>query len=170
MTIIHYAAPKPRVARPNSSPTSRIPSSNVVSVDELALASHAKSRPTGLSAGWRLSVPHDEIFANYTRAKLFRGDQETIMPLVVDSNLPEKCFIALSTTYFGVEHMNVPIIQRGFRRYSSALSELSQALGDPKLRHSFGTLGAVLLMTVFEVSQLTSSACLSILLRMMNSC
>jgi hypothetical protein len=95
---------------------------------------------------------NDDIFAAYAVSKLLRGNGEMVeTPPIVGKALKTKCFIALSTIYFGIEHLDNSVTRRGLQRYGYALTELNQALGNPRLQKTSDTLEAVGLMTILEV-------------------
>ncbi|KAJ0374630.1 hypothetical protein COL26b_007097 [Colletotrichum chrysophilum] len=51
---------------------------------------------------------------------------------------------------FGLDNRQKPVVQRGLRKYGTALKALNNALGDPKGSRSFDVLEAVIVMALFE--------------------
>ncbi|KAK6860923.1 hypothetical protein PG995_004559 [Apiospora arundinis] len=95
--------------------------------------------------------PEDDVFAAFTICHLLRGNDHGLGPLELgQATLSSRCFVALSTVFFGLEHRHGSITQRGVRRYTHALAELNQALSDPQACRTFGLLEAVVVMTLFE--------------------
>lgn len=108
---------------------------------------------TNISLHHWISTPQDEIFTSYTISHLLSGqDQEAHVITGSSYSIASKCFLALCTTYFGSEHMEASLIQRGLQRYGCALEQLNKALGDPARRHSLDVLEAITVMVVLEVS------------------
>jgi hypothetical protein len=111
-----------------------------------------------------ISTPYDDIFLNYARARLLRGpDAEEVPKAGIDSRLSDGSFLALATILFGAEQRSGMLVQRGLRRYSAALEKLNKALCDEKRQHSLDVLGAVMIMSMFEVSDLIPSPLMQIL-------
>lgn len=153
MTVILYDGGKTRVAQQHAAQKSQSSSSQIVGPQESASVLHDQnSQLPKLHDGWRFSLPHDIIFTTYTMSNLLRGtDESAVTPPGGDKILKEKCFVALSTVYFGIEHREDSITRHGFQRYGHALAELNHALGDPTLRKSLDTFEAVGVMTLIEV-------------------
>jgi hypothetical protein len=99
-----------------------------------------------------IALIEDDVFINYTLAHLLKGS-ESLDPSTkfVDRKLADQCFLALATSYFGHEHREHSIVERGLRRYGTALSELHRALTDMKRCTSYDVLESVILMAFFEV-------------------
>lgn len=95
----------------------------------------------------------DDKFVAYLLPKLRRAHHAISLGPGADRTLTNKCFLALSTAYFGVAHNDRPITEHGLRRYSRSLNELNLALRDPNSCRSFDVLEAVVIMAVMEVSQ-----------------
>jgi hypothetical protein len=70
--------------------------------------------------------------------------------------LVEKSFLALSTVFFGLDHHEKSVVNRGFRRYGNALGLVRQALGDQSRYQSFDLLESIIIMALFEVWQSAS--------------
>jgi hypothetical protein len=89
-----------------------------------------------------LTIACDEIFMSYILNYLLRGlhDSQVIDKQNITRNRKEKCYLALSTTYFGAGHMDKSILQQGFRRYGLVLEQIHEALGDSSRYLSFDLL------------------------------
>ena len=113
--------------------------------------------------GSTLSIPHDDIFVNYTRAHVLRGpDSEDIVTIGIDRSLTDMTFLALATTFFGAKHREAAIIQKGLGRYSGAIKVVNSAIGNPDRRQSFDLLEAIVVLSIFEVSHSFSRTFLGI--------
>jgi hypothetical protein len=108
--------------------------------------------------GRQISSPPDDIFVQYTRSRLLRGVNATdpVVPPTVERVLVEKSFLALSTVFFGLDHHEKSVVNRGFRRYGNALGLVRQALGDQSRYQSFDLLESIIIMALFEVWQSAS--------------
>jgi hypothetical protein len=95
----------------------------------------------------------DDVFLEYTRSKLFQGPNRVsvVFPAHVDRSLVTQSFLALSTTFFGLEHKEKNLVSQGFQRYGFALENIHRALADPSRRASFDLLESIVVMSVFEV-------------------
>ena len=104
----------------------------------------------------------EELYISYTYAHLFReSDREpsTLNPYSIPGiatfrrqALSEKCLLALSLSFFGIEHGQWDISKRGMQLYGVALKELNEALGDPLKVQSIEVLESVTLLSMYEVS------------------
>lgn len=104
--------------------------------------------------GSRILPPEDTIFLSYTHANLMDG-REHYASLALEPNkgqLALKCYLALSTTYFGVEHRQPVLVRRGLNQYGKALTELNLALGNSSRCLSYDLLESVVVMAIFEAS------------------
>lgn len=101
----------------------------------------------------QISLPSDDIFVQYTRSRLLRGIDVTdpVVSSTAERVLVEKSFLALATTFFGLDHHEKSVISRGFRRYGNALGFVHQALGDQSQYRSFDLLESIIIMALFEV-------------------
>ncbi|KAF2490866.1 hypothetical protein BU16DRAFT_136300 [Lophium mytilinum] len=126
-------------------------------VEESALEVTRFSDP--LSPWSRIMIPSDDIFVNYTWAHLLRSSDQMDQTVVpgVDRTLSDQCFLALATSYFGNEHCEQGLVQRGFRRYSSALKGLHEALCDVSKSKTYDVLESVIVMALFEMLMSDSS-------------
>ncbi|KAF2107059.1 hypothetical protein BDV96DRAFT_654149 [Lophiotrema nucula] len=98
-----------------------------------------------------LLVPPNDLFLNFARARLLKGpDSEDIISPEPDNSLTDASFLALATTYFGAEHKDNSVVQRGLRRYSHAIEQINSALGDPIRCLSLDLLGAIVTMSLHE--------------------
>ena len=69
----------------------------------------------------------------------------------IDRAITGKCFLALSTTYFGIKHHETAVTARELSRYGAALQTVHEALADDHASSSFDVLEAVMIMAVIEV-------------------
>jgi hypothetical protein len=107
----------------------------------------------GSPSPWsKIIIPLDDIYVNYTMAHLLRGSDQTehVVP-GVNRGLSDQCFLALATSYFGNEHHDQAIVERGFQRYGSALKDLHQALCHVSKSKTYDVLESVIVMALFEV-------------------
>lgn len=108
--------------------------------------------------GW-ITIPEDDILTSYTFSHLLKGQDQDPIVNGIGNNLTKICFLALSTTFFGAEHKETSLVQRGLHRYCFALKELQKALGDQRRHDSVDLPHAVVVMALFEVSP--PSSCFS---------
>ncbi|GKT45955.1 uncharacterized protein ColSpa_06136 [Colletotrichum spaethianum] len=94
----------------------------------------------------------DDIFISYALTYLLRESEGIVVKPGTDRTLTNECFVALSTTIFGIDNMEKRVLQRGLQRYGVALKALNQALSDPRECRSFDVLEAIIIMALFEVS------------------
>jgi hypothetical protein len=99
-----------------------------------------------------LTVPHDDKYQAFTQVHLLTGVEAVSVDPGIDRVITGKCFLALSTTYFGIKHHEKAAITQGLSRYSSALQTVHEALTDEGASRSFDLLEAVMIMEVIEVS------------------
>lgn len=100
----------------------------------------------------------DDIFVTYTHKHLLRESEDIVVKPGTDRTITGKCFVALATTMFGLDNRQKPVVQRGLRKYGTALKALNNALGDPKGSRSFDVLEAVIVMALLEVSFLLGTS------------
>ncbi|KAI1081890.1 hypothetical protein F5B20DRAFT_36744 [Whalleya microplaca] len=98
----------------------------------------------------RLSLLEDNVFTSYTYTKLLMEDVHDSVLHGVDRQLAGQCFLALSTTYFGAEHQQPALVNRGLRQYGSALKELNGALSSQSRCRSSDVLVSITIMALFE--------------------
>lgn len=150
MTIIQFDGRRQRKISPPSNLTSSSGANN---------ASWVSQSPDGLATASSLFRTHiplfsDDIFVQYITARLLQGPQiaEIALPPGMDRSLFNKAFLALATTFFGVEHKEKTVLTRGLLRYGDALKHVHQALGDPSRHQSYDLLESISVMTLFEVT------------------
>ena len=104
-----------------------------------------------------VSISSDDVFAEYTRSQILQHMESNafVLPSTEDRSLVQKAFLALSTTFFGMEHKEKQLITRGFRHYGVALKHIRQALDDPCRVTSFDLIESILTMSLFEVRYCT---------------
>ncbi|UPX12199.1 uncharacterized protein EKO05_0002762 [Ascochyta rabiei] len=61
------------------------------------------------------------------------------------------CFLALSTTYFGIKHHKMTVTSLGLRRYGAALQAVHEALADDNVSRIIDVIEAVMIMAVIEL-------------------
>ncbi|CRG87048.1 hypothetical protein PISL3812_04062 [Talaromyces islandicus] len=114
-----------------------------------------KISPVSANSLFNTHIPlfSDDIFVEYTKARLLQGPQvvNIVLPSGIDRSLFNKAFLALATTFFGVEHKEKGILSQGLLQYGDALSDVHKALGDPSRRNSYDLLESIAVMTLFEV-------------------
>jgi hypothetical protein len=98
-----------------------------------------------------LAVPYDEVYQAFTHSRLLSGLDTVPRDSEFDGAIAGKCFLALSTTYFGIKHHEKAVTSHGLSRYSSALQTVHKALGDESASRSFDLLEAIVIMQVTEV-------------------
>lgn len=74
------------------------------------------------------------------------------MPPGINRTITGECFLALSTTYFGLKHQDKMITARGLLKYGGALRIVHEALAKDDASRSFDLLEAVMIMALIEVS------------------
>lgn len=98
----------------------------------------------------------NDVFIQYTRSKLFGGlnSDEVASPKDEaesdDRAEKNKAFLALSTTFFGIEHKENRLVSRGFHQYGQSLEYVHGALGDPSRYRSLDLLESIATMSLFE--------------------
>ncbi|KAH8646880.1 hypothetical protein BX600DRAFT_390305 [Xylariales sp. PMI_506] len=101
-------------------------------------------------SGHRLSIPYEELFLMYTRLNLLHGEEELTHHPGLPHGLTRRTFLALSTTYFGIEHQENRLVQSGLTKYGQALGAVSQALADPSTHKTYDLLLSIFIMSLFE--------------------
>lgn len=104
-----------------------------------------------------MPLDFNDVFIQYTRSKLFGGlnsDEVAAAPDPEagheDRALMNKAFLALSTTFFGIEHKENRLVSRGFYQYGQSLEYVHGALGDPSRYRSLDLLESIATMSLFE--------------------
>ena len=110
-----------------------------------------------------LTVPHDDMYQAFTRSHLLTGVEAISVDPGIDRVITGKCFLALSTTYFGIKHHEKAVVTQGLSRYSTALQTVHEALIDEAASRSFDLLEAVMIMQVIEVSDKPGSKSLMLI-------
>lgn len=100
---------------------------------------------------YRPRISHDDIFIAYTMSQLLRGSDNAAATPGTGGGLAEQCFVALSTTYFGIAHTEQEILRRGMYKYGKSLRTLNQMLGDQSASRTLDVLEAIMIMALFEV-------------------
>lgn len=94
----------------------------------------------------------DDVYASYAISYLLHESEDVVVSPDANRTLTNKCFVALSTTIFGIDKKEPDVLQHGLYRYGTALKALNRALSDPQESRSFDVLEAIIVMAVFEVS------------------
>lgn len=151
MTIIQFDGQRRRKISP---PTSHQQS------EDASQAANPKA-PSSLPKTRSLTSVHlplnlDGVFVEFTRSRLLQGwnAANIVLPAHVDRRLVLKTFLALSTTFFGMEHNEKSVIYQGLQRYGHALEDIHRALEDPSRCVSFDLLESLTVLLLFEVCQL----------------
>jgi hypothetical protein len=139
ISIVHYSGPKD-TARSSARPVDNDVNCQVVQ----ALIQHIP-KP--------LTVPHDDMYQAFTQAHLLTGVEAISVDSSIDRVITGKCFLALSTTYFGIKHHETAVVTQGLSRYSTALQTVHKALTDEGASRSFDLLEAIMIMQVIEVRE-----------------
>lgn len=126
----------------------------------LALAARKQS-PSLL--GPMLAIPQNEIFLNYTRTHLFRhldeDDRKVHHMPELGHHLGGASMLALATIFFGTEHQDRAVIQRGLQKYSGVIQEINATLGDAVRCQSSDLFDAIGTMVLLEVSRYDYHLC-----------
>lgn len=101
-----------------------------------------------------LAVPRDDLYQAFTHSHLLTGVEAILVNPGIDRAITGKCFLALSTTYFGIKHHEKAVTSRGLSQYGNALHAVHEALQDQDASRSFDVLEAVMIMAVIEVRSL----------------
>ncbi|CAO2653383.1 Nn.00g027940.m01.CDS01 [Neocucurbitaria sp. VM-36] len=110
----------------------------------------ASISPDCYSIDTRRFFPNDDLFSTFTHLHLIPGHEEIVVAPGTERAMAGQCWLALSTTYFGIKHQDRAITQYGLRRYGSALTSLHKALEDLGGSRSFEVLEAVMIMGLVE--------------------
>lgn len=102
-----------------------------------------------------LIVLHDDLYQAFTHSRLLNGIEAISVDPGIDRAITGKCFLALSTTYFGIKHREKAVTAQGLSRYGTALQTVHEALANEDASRSFDLLEAVMIMQVIEVCTLT---------------
>ncbi|KAF2033009.1 hypothetical protein EK21DRAFT_98575 [Setomelanomma holmii] len=97
-----------------------------------------------------LSIPHDAVYISYTHTHLLDGNEAIVLRPSIDRSITSECFLALSTTYFGIKHRQKWIVTCGLSRYGGAIRSVHEALAKDDASRSFDVLEAVMIMAVIE--------------------
>lgn len=118
-----------------------------ISVTEFAFVTDLLTTPMPLN--------FNDVFIQYTRSKIFGGpnieEVEVTVPEDEDRTSMNTAFLALSTTFFGIEHKENRLVSRGFHQYGKSLEYVHEALGDPTRYRSLDLLESIATMSLFEV-------------------
>lgn len=98
-----------------------------------------------------LTVSYDDLYQAFTHSQLLAGIEAISVDPGIDRTITAQCFLALSTTYFGIKHHEKAVTTRGLSRYETALRRVHDALADENSLRSFDMLEAVMIMEVTEV-------------------
>lgn len=161
MTIIQFDGQK----RHKISPSPRASSGTVEAHESRELVPGSVLRDhmaeftfaTDLLTKYQMPLDFNDVFIQYTSSKLFGGLnlEEVAVPehetQHEDRTQMNKAFLALSTTFFGIEHKENRLVSRGFHQYGQSLEYVHEALGDPSRYGSLDLLESIATMSLFEV-------------------
>lgn len=103
-----------------------------------------------------LAISQNEVFLNYTRAKLLQDlhedDANVLSMPEIDHHLGDASLLALATIFFGTEHQDTAVVQRGLQKYNGVIQEINSALGDNVRYQSCDVFDAIVTMVLLEVS------------------
>ncbi|KAH8690857.1 hypothetical protein BGW36DRAFT_305965, partial [Talaromyces proteolyticus] len=143
ITFVHYEVQTPddEISRASSSSPQR---------NSLVVSETPTFTPWSL-LGAELSVSQDDMFVNYTRANLLHNiESNSIWVPEIDRKLGDASLLALATIFFGTEHRDSALIQRGLQKYSFTIEELNAALRDSTHCYSSDLFDAILTMALLE--------------------
>ncbi|KAK0369429.1 hypothetical protein CLIM01_13210 [Colletotrichum limetticola] len=107
--------------------------------------------PTQIGKQYLTLGSMDDVYASYAMNHLLHESEEVVVNPDINRTLTNKCFVALSTTIFGIDKKEPHVLQHGLYRYGTALKALNRALSDPRESRSFDVLEAITVMAVFEM-------------------
>jgi hypothetical protein len=93
------------------------------------------------------------------RTYLLTGFEAILVDPGTDRAIRGECFLALSTTYFGLKYHEQAVATRGLSQHGAALQTVHKALADEDASRSFDVLEAVMIMAVIEVCLLNQLVC-----------
>jgi hypothetical protein len=156
MTVIQYHGRRDREneSHPDSRPGHASKSANAALVSPMNQNNADADSSTRIRYEYQLLPLEDNIFMSFTQANIMDGHQHYATSLSwlapEKGQLALKCYLALSTTYFGAEHREPNLVRRGLYQYGKALRELNLALGDSSRCQSYDLLESVVVMATFE--------------------
>ncbi|UKZ57912.1 hypothetical protein TrVGV298_011773 [Trichoderma virens] len=120
-----------------------------------AVSSNIASHPSNMNPAapgsiYRPQISHDQIFVTYTISQLLKGGGDANSIPGSSGGLAKQCLVALSTTYFGIAHMEQEILRSGMSKYGRSLRKLNQMLGDQNASRTLDVLEAIMIMALFE--------------------
>lgn len=146
ITFVHYGAQQSTTVVMSQKSSSTMPPTPEVISARMAYL------PQSL-LGADVCISHDDLFVNYTRANLLHNiESDTLGALETDCKLSDTSLLALATIFFGTEHRDSAVIQRGLQRYNSTIEEINTALGDSSYLYSPDLFNAILTMCLLEVN------------------
>jgi hypothetical protein len=163
MTVIQYRGKSEQDLRPKLGRNTEVQSKT----DALVTLSNPQDAVaqslTSFCPTFQVLPSEDDVFTSYPFMKLMHGQERaSVSPGVSRGQVSEKCFLALSTAFFGAEHKQATLVRLGFHRYGAALVEVKSALGDSMQCHSYDLLESVVIMALIEVSRASIGQCLEI--------
>jgi hypothetical protein len=101
----------------------------------------------------------DDICLAYTRKNLLRGGPVEIACNMIETTdnanpglgLLRKAMLSLAVTYFGSQHRQDRITNKGYHRYGEVLGQLNSHLADPELQRTNETLLTAFSCMLFEI-------------------
>ncbi|KAM6487042.1 hypothetical protein HDV62DRAFT_140665 [Trichoderma sp. SZMC 28011] len=152
LSILQYDGPSGRAVSSNTSSIAQAISNIVMGQDDSSFgASHLDNvNPTAPWSIYRPQMPHEDIFITYTVSQLLEDGADISSMPGSSGGLAKQCLVALSTTYFGIAHMEKEILRRGMSKYGKSLRTLNQRLGDQSASRTLDVLQSIMIMALFE--------------------
>ena len=134
--------------------------SNPSSSSNISWSSEVAPRdPPGIPASLSLQPFSERIYLAFAHRYLLRGSDSHFAVLhIADLGIKDRTlltdasFSALATSFYGFKHSQRSIMREGQRRYGVALRDLNRALAAQSIAASIDILGAVVALSLFEVS------------------
>ncbi|QYT05891.1 Zn(2)-C6 fungal-type domain-containing protein [Trichoderma simmonsii] len=152
LSIVQYDGRSGRAVSSNTSSIAQAISNIAMGQDvNSSGASHLDSmNPTAPWSIYRPQMPHEDIFVTYTVSQLLEDGADVSSMPGSSGGLAKQCLVALSTTYFGIAHMEKEILRRGMSKYGKSLRTLNQRLGDQSASRTLDVLQSIMIMALFE--------------------
>ncbi|KAL7952814.1 hypothetical protein V8C34DRAFT_318714 [Trichoderma compactum] len=152
LSILQYDGQSKRAISSNTSSAARAISNTTMGLDVSSSgASHLSNmNPSYPWSIYRPQIPHEDIFITYTISQLLENGADVSSMPGSSGGLAKQCLVALSTTYFGIAHMEQEILRRGMSKYGKSLRTLNQRLGDQSASRTLDVLESIMIMALFE--------------------
>ncbi|KAL7913607.1 hypothetical protein GGI35DRAFT_217089 [Trichoderma velutinum] len=152
LSILQYDGQSGRAVLSNMSSTAVAISNTTLGQDASSSgASHLDNmNPASPWSIYRPQIIHEDIFITYTISQLLKDGADASPMPGSSGGLAKQCLVALSTTYFGIAHMEQEILRRGMSKYGKSLRILNQRLGDQSASRTLDVLESIMIMALFE--------------------